>query len=770
MAGKHKFKKAYQGLDIQKADEVNLLPGILGFIINGEQVVSVPNRNGYVYVRLRDNLSEVTQAYNDNVSTVYGLPVLLKRDETNPSRYRIVGRDLGRYENWGTSSPYLPVHGATHSFDPVSVGGDIVWVFGNQFMPLLVYPSGTTGGGNVLISPSTYYRNNIWHTAGGTGTASFLPYKPTGGNNAKLVLVYLDAFDNPNLLAGNEFSASITGTTRIFQYIPNLPDTSALPLSAVRLVTGTSKIVWDNLYDIRPFIVADGFIPTGTSGHTIQDEGVSLPNRSILNFIGENVWAIDNLGGGRTDIIISGSASGSTGTSISLTDKQIAFGNGSSVIGDAKFLFDSTNDVLSVGRGDTLGDIGGNPKLILQGEGGTYFPGIDLYYYGSSWYPMIRTLSASGTMLNPGSVGSGRDLFYFVANGFITGSSGADIKEGFEFEIATGNPWTMTGAASAVAYMYMQSITGSRSSPTSWMMTMRREKIDFDASINISGTFMTNGFRMGRGAQSGYVLTSDANGVGTWQPSTGTSTSTGTSISLPDKEIGFGNGSSIISSNEFIFDSSTNSLTIGNTTPGNSRFSIYGDDTNYPVSSIWGFGTNNYPIYEMFYSRGTKAAAESILSGDQLFELDFYGYATGSFFGSPTSNFMTGIEICGFASNSWQIVDTDLFRPSYLLIKIGSSGTSGLTNVAKFDTDEINFSGNLNVSGTVRSGTLQLKYYTFSGSNPPTDAQLDAGVGTPASMGKGFTAYWNNNNAGTSVYLLSSDGTNWWYQALTKAT
>jgi hypothetical protein len=60
--------------------------------------------------------------------------------------------------------------------------------------------------------------------------------------------------------------------------------------------------------------------------------------------------------------------------------------------------------------------------------------------------------------------------------------------------------------------------------------------------------------------------------------------------------------------------------------------------------------------------------------------------------------------------------------------------------------------------------------YTFSGSNPPTDAQLDAGIGTPATVGKGFTAYWDNNSAGTNVYLLSSDGTNWWHQAMTKAT
>lgn len=521
MAGKHKFTKAYKRLDVQKADEITPIPGILGFLINGEQVVEVPNRNGYVYVRLRDNLSEVTQAFNDNVSAVYGLPVLLVRDENNRTRYRILQRDLGRYENWGTSSPYLPAHGATHSFNPISVGADLTWVYGNQFMPLLVYPSGTVGAGNALISPSTYYRNNLWHTAGGTGTASFLPYKPTGGNNAKIVLVYLDDYDNPNLLAGSEFSANITGTTQIFSYIPTLPNTSALPLSAVRLVTGTQRIVWDNLYDIRPFIVADGFIPTGTARHIIQVTGSSLPDRAILNFEGGNIWGVDDPSGGRTTIIISGSASGGSGGG-SLPDMQVGFGNGSAIVGDDVFLYDDTNETLSIGTSNLTNLHDGTATLALVQEGASR-PTINLDYYGSSGYPRIQFSSASGVATALGSVASGRALLEISAYGFITGSSAARWREGFEFFVFTNNPWTITGAASARAEMYIKSITGSSASGDTLIMTATREKIDFDTSINISGTFMTDGFRMGRGAQAGYVLTSDAQGRGTWQSVTGTS-------------------------------------------------------------------------------------------------------------------------------------------------------------------------------------------------------------------------------------------------------
>ena len=45
-------------------------------------------------------------------------------------------------------------------------------------------------------------------------------------------------------------------------------------------------------------------------GVTVQDEGVSLTQRAILNFIGAGVTATDNSGTGATDITISGGGGG----------------------------------------------------------------------------------------------------------------------------------------------------------------------------------------------------------------------------------------------------------------------------------------------------------------------------------------------------------------------------------------------------------------------------------------------------------------------------
>jgi len=67
------------------------------------------------------------------------------------------------------------------------------------------------------------------------------------------------------------------------------------------------------------------------------------------------------------------------------------------------------------------------------------------------------------------------------------------------------------------------------------------------------------------------------------------------------------------------------------------------------------------------------------------------------------------------------------------------------------------------------NGILELQVDTSNVSNPPTDAQLDTAFGTPATVGTGFTALLDDNGDGNNVYLVASDGTNWWHVALTKA-
>ena len=64
----------------------------------------------------------------------------------------------------------------------------------------------------------------------------------------------------------------------------------------------------------------------------------------------------------------------------------------------------------------------------------------------------------------------------------------------------------------------------------------------------------------------------------------------------------------------------------------------------------------------------------------------------------------------------------------------------------------------------------RVTYSTADVSNPPTDAELDAAFGTPATVGPGFVALLNDAGAGTHVYLVASTGATWHYIELTLAT
>lgn len=261
-----KLRKSLSDFNRTLSKEELEIPGTLGVPLGGKKLVEVPGRNSFVYVRLRNNLSELIEAFNNKVSPSYDLPVLVVRDG---NKYVIKSVDVKRYEsNWPNQSPYLPRHGNTHSFNRESGGGgDIVWVYGRQFMPMLSIPSGSSGGPDVVIAEYVLKDlNGNFKYIGNTGTVDLTPYKPTG-NDALMVLVYVDSTTgNPNIIvgSGSHFPANLTGTSQIVPYIPtfgNNPD--FLVDSAIRLVSGTEIIGWDNIYDLRQHIPA---IPTGSMG------------------------------------------------------------------------------------------------------------------------------------------------------------------------------------------------------------------------------------------------------------------------------------------------------------------------------------------------------------------------------------------------------------------------------------------------------------------------------------------------------------------------
>jgi hypothetical protein len=326
-----KLKEALKTTKRKTKPEVLQLSGTLGLPLAGRQVVEVPNRNAFVYVKLRDNQSEVIQAYNNKVAPSYGLPVLL---EYRSGRYYITDVDTIRYQNnWSGFSPFLPRHGNTHSFDTDnSGGGDVVWIHSRQFMPALIIPSGTLGAPNVLMS--SYMLKNIdgsWKYVGNTGTSSLISYKSPTGTQAVMALVYLDTVSgNPQLMvgSGSYFPANLTGSAQIAPYIPSISNPNHIPLAAVRLVSGTGAILWDNIYDVRqflhPLITGSSGGGGGGSGINIQDEGVPQGLADTINFVGDSVEA--TVTGGVARVFITGSSGGVsnlTGSSIGMPSRVV---------------------------------------------------------------------------------------------------------------------------------------------------------------------------------------------------------------------------------------------------------------------------------------------------------------------------------------------------------------------------------------------------------------------------------------------------------------
>lgn len=293
--------------------------GTLGIPLGGSRLVEVPNRNSFVYVQLRSNQNEVIQAFNNKVAPSYGLPVMVQREST---RYVVMGVDTQRYQNnWNSFAPYLPRHGNTHSFDTESGGGgDIAWIYSKQFMPLLSIPSGSNGGPNVIVSPHVLESvSGTWMYVGNTGTPSLLNYLPTG-SNAVMALVYLDRLSgNPYLIinSGSYFANNLTGTAQIVPYIPTVQNPyTHIPLGAIRLVTGTTHIGWENIYDVRQFLqyISSGTVTGGGGGSSVDTIGFAglyngspIGTGTFLN-VRSNV-ALFTKSGSMFDLFITGSTS-----------------------------------------------------------------------------------------------------------------------------------------------------------------------------------------------------------------------------------------------------------------------------------------------------------------------------------------------------------------------------------------------------------------------------------------------------------------------------
>lgn len=423
----------------QTEQAVQPLYGSLGIPLGGQKLVEVPNRKSFVYVRLRDNQSEVIQAFNNKVAPSYNLPVVIVREG---NRYIISGVDTQRYQNnWVSYAPYLPRHGNTHSFDTDNGGaGDVVFVHGRQFLPLLVFPSGTLGGPNAMVSPHVLESvSGTWMYVGNTGTQNLLQYVPTG-SNAVMILVYLNRVTgNPGIVvnSGSYFSNTITGTAAVTPFIPAVRNPMTdIPIGAIRLASGTSIINWNNIYEVRQF---NQFIATGSLGSTIfiQDEGIPKGIASILNFVGPNVDV--TISGSTARIFVTGSTGGGVPT---LLSGSIVLADESGVLTSRPWLkYEDADEAIQFGANKIRW--GGNAGKIYYADymyilgGGEAFPRVTVMHDDVYISNSLTTRFISGSVMLLDGLGqiplgirnNNIDIFYIDTSGTAHSNNTPLIKE-----------------------------------------------------------------------------------------------------------------------------------------------------------------------------------------------------------------------------------------------------------------------------------------------------------------------------------------------------
>jgi hypothetical protein len=295
----HKYNKSVEKTKVQYS-------GLLGMIINGAKRVNHPTRVNYVYVRLRDNLSETVVAFNDKVSAAYDVPVLIERKK---NKWVVLGRDVNRYEKWSNTvaTPYLPKHGNQHSLNRQGVvGADPVWVFPDQFMPLLVYPSGSAiGSDGYIVSPYVLQRASDFIYVGNTGTIGVKQYAPTVSGTAYMGLVYLDRLTgNPGVLiaSGTPMDTNFSSFPEVLPYVPYPVSSDQEPLYAFKLVSGSATVNWDNLYNVRQFFGGGG---TGGGISDAPNDGLYYGRRNLgwtdLKAYFDTVYAATGTAGGTGD-------------------------------------------------------------------------------------------------------------------------------------------------------------------------------------------------------------------------------------------------------------------------------------------------------------------------------------------------------------------------------------------------------------------------------------------------------------------------------------
>lgn len=235
-----KITRAIRGV-IQKQTEIKRIPAT---------IVSAAATAGYTTVKFSNG--QTADIFNYRVGNIPNLRVSIGTDPVFPSVLQVLGPRLV-FQNIGALVQYMiQDHHENHEWP----GHDTVWVEGQQFMPMLVQPSGDSDFiVNVfeghLSTPTTFV-----HVL--DQTVDLTAYQPEAG--AKYVLLQVNSSGTVSVKLGSEVAVKELLDDGD---IP-LPDSGYSPLAAIRLYVGQEYIRCDATFNDIVDLRFGGFATAGT--------------------------------------------------------------------------------------------------------------------------------------------------------------------------------------------------------------------------------------------------------------------------------------------------------------------------------------------------------------------------------------------------------------------------------------------------------------------------------------------------------------------------
>lgn len=195
---------------------------------NGQGVVAVPNKPGYVYVRMPDG--QTAEAYNARMPLTDDMPIIVGYDDFNQLLFQVLEFRHAYNDQLPTT---VQQHHETHEFLNVLGGTDVVFSDIRQLTHLAVYPAS-----GLVVS---VYGGTVWTATGYqfvSGLIDLTAYVPVSG--AVLVAVCLNASGTLTVLDGGSNPGA-----RTFLSLLDLPAIPAgyRPLAAIALEAGQTDIV-----------------------------------------------------------------------------------------------------------------------------------------------------------------------------------------------------------------------------------------------------------------------------------------------------------------------------------------------------------------------------------------------------------------------------------------------------------------------------------------------------------------------------------------------